>query len=366
MSIENAAPRDAFWGGAAKRNFGQRDYGMPNGHPPRGEGQGNDSQPTDGPWDPPPCGGSSSGTSSPDQADSRTLSLGEAFPHSVDLPPLSGDWLASFEPEVPAPRCVREHRDGDPSSLTGLPDAWWASFGNQLEVALLRSSRQLSELLPGVAIGSDDRVSPRDDDSYPFTCICRLRITAANGREFLGTGWLADRRTVITAGHCVYMHRQGGWASRVTVTGVRGLRQVAPAMSAERLWSVHGWTRDQNPEHDYGAIRLSEPHPHAGSLGFGVYKDDDLRRFRCHIVGYPCDRADALWGHARRISEIKARTIGYARDVYGGNSGAPVLVAQGQDVFAIGIHQQGDLSGNLAVRITPSVFSNIRQWQREH
>lgn len=340
---------------------------MSNALPPQGDEQVHVPQPVDGPWEDPPFGDvSASRTESPDRSDSQTLPSNQAGPNREDPFPVSGDWLPSFEPDDPGPTFGQSPRSDEHSSVTRRPDAWWASFGNQLEVALLRSSRQLLELLPGVAIGNDDRVSPRDDDSYPFTCICRLRITAANGREFLGTGWLADRRTVITAGHCVYMHRQGGWASRVTVTGVRGLRQVAPAMSAERLWSVHGWTRDQNPEHDYGAIRLSEPYPSVGSLGFGVYGDDDLRRFRCHIVGYPSDRPDTLWGYARRLGEIKARTIGYARDVYGGNSGAPVLVAQGQDVFAIGIHQQGDLSGNLAVRITPSVFSNIEQWRREH
>src|SRR5207248_9320300 len=66
-------------------------------------------------------------------------------------------------------------------------------------------------------IGSDDRVLVTNNELYPWRCVCSLLITAQSGTMYLGTGWLVSPRVVLTAGHCVYMSDEGGWASQIEV-----------------------------------------------------------------------------------------------------------------------------------------------------
>ena len=67
-------------------------------------------------------------------------------------------------------------------------------------------------------IDTDDRRRILETDLFPWRTICALHITSALG-GFVGTGWLAGPRTVITAGHCVYhLADMGGWANEIEVT----------------------------------------------------------------------------------------------------------------------------------------------------
>lgn len=252
---------------------------------------------------------------------------------------------------------------GRSSSASRPVGAWYADHGTQVSMAVAQSQSQLEAIMPEVIIGTDDRVEVHDTLHYPYGCLCSLEITAANHRAFVGTGWLIDPQTVITAGHCVYMARQGGWARGISVFPGRNGDQKPKQARASRLFSVLGWTRDTAPRHDYGCIRLSEPIDDVGTFGYSALADTDLAEYRCHVVGYPGDKPFTMWGHVRRLREVRPRTLVYEIDTYGGNSGAPVFVVENQQVFAVGIHNYGDLSGNLATRITDEVFTNLDGWK---
>jgi V8-like Glu-specific endopeptidase len=71
-----------------------------------------------------------------------------------------------------------------------------------------------------VIIGNDDRVRIERTTDVPWRRYCALRITFPKG-VFRGTGFLIGPRAVATAGHCVYMHDQGGWARSVADTWVQ-------------------------------------------------------------------------------------------------------------------------------------------------
>ena len=92
-------------------------------------------------------------------------------------------------------------------------DAFYASYGQLKQEA----ASQMREVI----IGTDNRVRINPTTSYPWRAICALKITAANGTKWIGTGWLISPRTVITAGHCVYMHDEGGWAKSIEVIPAR-------------------------------------------------------------------------------------------------------------------------------------------------
>ena len=130
-------------------------------------------------------------------------------------------------------------------------DAYWASFGTPVERAQERA-RILSKQHPEMQqleliIGSDDRVLVTNNELYPWRCVCSLLITAQSGTMYLGTGWLVSPRVVLTAGHCVYMSDEGGWASQIEVIPGRfgDKRPFGSAISRE-LRSVTGFTVDND------------------------------------------------------------------------------------------------------------------------
>ena len=175
------------------------------------------------------------------------------------------------------------------------------------------------------------------------------------------TGLIAPD-TVVTAGHCIFAHKEGGWVSSIAVhSGREG--SVRPIVrQAASLHSVTGWVRDREPAADYGVIKLDSPIDNVGLVGFQVTDDSDLLQYRCHVIGYPADRNRTMWGDAMRLQSVQQRTVTYEIDTYGGQSGSPVLVYENGLAASVGIHNYGDLRGNSATRITDSVYQNLLDW----
>lgn len=242
-----------------------------------------------------------------------------------------------------------------------LLDAFYASYKELIPEALKQIQRE-------VIIGADNRVRINPATGYPWRAICALKITAQNGSRWIGTGWLVSARTVITAGHCVYMHDQGGWAKSV---------EVIPAMndsdrpfgsgSSSYLKSVTGWTQSKNRENDYGAIILPtnfRPGAATGTFGFSVKNDPYLMSSVLNLSGYPGDKGgNQQWFMALKPKAVPPRVITYDIDTMGGQSGAPVWLKVGEARTAVGIHTNGHTSGNSATRIVTEVFNNLLAWK---
>jgi glutamyl endopeptidase len=274
--------------------------------------------------------------------------------------------LPEFQAQVQATYAAGQQLRAAGSQQDAQPiDAWYASYGTRLSRVLASRKTELSiaEMMAEVIIDRDDRLRVRNTTAYPFGCICQLSIRSRNGARFVGTGWLVDDQTVITAGHCLYMHREGGWAAAIDVyPGQDGATYRPYHGRASRLWTTRGWTDQKSPPADYGAIRLDQKISAVGTFGYGALADAELRSLVCHIVGYPADKQGEMWGHGRRLSEIRSDTLTYDIDTYGGNSGGPVFLMRGGKPLAVGIHNYGDLSGNSATRITPAVYERIQGW----
>ncbi|WP_406698939.1 trypsin-like peptidase domain-containing protein [Singulisphaera sp. Ch08] len=227
---------------------------------------------------------------------------------------------------------------------------------------------------PRVAEAAIEAILPSGDDRQaiaetrvpPWRWICSLIITAPDGTQWLGTGWLASPRLVITAGHCVFIHGRGGWADQVDVYPARNGPLAPYHFSSTDLRSVKGWVYRQSPESDYGAIILPEPTAGLGYFGYGVLDDDDLSELLVNVYGYPTDKAPGtLWGHDRILEQVLPRTIIYDISTFGGQSGCPIFYRQAGRRYAVGIHNYGDITGNTATRITAEVFDNIEAWRDE-
>ena len=238
-------------------------------------------------------------------------------------------------------------------------DALFASYSE-----LLPQARELQE----VVIGVDNRIRVLNTTVYPWSAICALKITAQDNSRWIGTGWLISPRTVITAGHCVYMHEHGGWPRSIEV--IPGLNDAARPFGSGisvTFRSVLGWTKNKDRNYDYGAMILPQnfrPGVRTGVFGFAVKDDAYLRNSVLNLSGYPGDKGgNQQWFMAQRPKTVAARVIAYDIDTFGGQSGAPVWIKVGNSRFAVGIHTNGASTGNSATRIVLPVFNNLQAWK---
>ncbi len=254
-----------------------------------------------------------------------------------------------------------------------LADAYYGSYGDS-DSALFSTRKALKstgmESISEVVIGKDDRKKINATTSYPWRLICSLKITAADGKRFIGTGWLVGHRTVITAGHCVYMHNHGGWVRSIEVIpGRNGSSRPFGSSMTYSFRSVKGWTKNKKRGYDYGAIILPKSKPFGkqlGYFGFANYSIFNLLGWKVNLAGYPGDKpAGTMWWHCRAIKLVTSRRLFYNIDTYGGQSGSPVWIKNGSKRRVVGIHTSGSSSGNGATRICKGVFNRIKAWKKE-
>lgn len=222
--------------------------------------------------------------------------------------------------------------------------------------------------VPEVVFGSDDRVRVWNTRSFPWRTICHLYIRARNGRTFLGTGEFIGPRVVLTAGHCLYMHNDGGWARSIVVTPGRNGSSSRPfdSVTATRFRSVHGWVAHRNSNYDYGIIILPSTQPGGtiGWMGLANLSFGSLLGLNVNTSGYPADKPyGTQWWNANNILAVTSRRLYYRVDTYGGQSGSPVWRYRNGYRHIVGIHTTGSSFWNGATRLCYPVFKNLVAWK---
>jgi glutamyl endopeptidase len=256
-----------------------------------------------------------------------------------------------------------------PIDESQMLDAYYGSFGDDKTRDLLRKKQQ-GPLLEMV-IGTDDRQQVSNVNEYPWRCVASLRITASDGTGWIGTGWLVNRRVLLTAGHCVYMADHGGWVQQIEVIPGRAGDTFTYGSSISTAFrSVNGWITNSDRNYDYGAILLPEDSPfgdQVGWFGYQVRNDDDLKTLTVNLSGYPGDKPmGTQWFLSGGIKEVGSTIFDYDIDTAGGQSGAPVWITLDDGIrYGVGVHTNGSLNGNSATRITQEVFDNVTAWIKE-
>jgi len=220
-----------------------------------------------------------------------------------------------------------------------------------------------------VIIGSDDRVQIKNTTDVPWRRVCALRITFPSGSTYRGTGFLIGPRAVATAGHCVYLHNQGGWARKVEVIpGCNGSSRPYGQASSSSFRSVVGWVTNKKPDSDYGCVVLPSGAfggRNLGSFGFADFPATTLVAQPAVLGGYPGDKPFAeLWGMARVIKAVSTKTLVYDIDTVGGQSGAAVYIKRAGQRYVVGIHNYGAATGNSATRVTQPVYQRLLAWSK--
>ena len=220
-----------------------------------------------------------------------------------------------------------------------------------------------------VILGTDDRVRVSATTNVPWRRVCALRISFPSGSTYRGTGFLIGPRAVATAGHCVFLHDQGGWARQVEVIpGANGTARPYRQSVSTSLRSVAGWVNNKKPESDYGCVVLPPGAFGGRSLGsFGCANFDAAKIVAQPAVlgGFPGDKPFAeLWGMSRVIKSVTSKTLIYDIDTMGGQSGAPVYVMRAGQRYVVGIHNYGQATGNSATRVTEPVYQRLLAWSK--
>jgi V8-like Glu-specific endopeptidase len=227
-------------------------------------------------------------------------------------------------------------------------------------------------------IGVDERTLITDTSGHPWRMIAALRLTPRppSTGSYIGTAWFIGRRTLLTAGHCVYSDTDfGGWIGSIEASpGRNGQQFPFGSFKATRFSTLEKWKNTSDPDFDVGCIHLEEPvGDQVGWFSIAALSDTELANQLLNVSGYPGDRGNGTeqYHHANRVLHPAARRIYYDIDTYGGQSGSPVW-KQGSngDPVAVGIHAYGlggtssslNITANSAPRITPLLLDTIRGW----
>ncbi len=227
---------------------------------------------------------------------------------------------------------------------------------------------ELTAEVAEIVHGRDDRVRVWNTRAYPWRTICHLQIRAANGRQFICTGSFIGPRVVLTAGHCIYLRGNGGWARSIRVIpGRNASTEPFGSATATRYISVKGWVQDGNSNYDYGVIILPSNRRlgnTVGWMGLANLSFFSLLWLRVNGSGYPGDKPyGTQWWNANNILAVTGRRFYYRIDTAGGQSGSPVWRYRNGQRHIVGIHTTGSPVWNGATRIVKRVFDNLVKWK---
>lgn len=225
----------------------------------------------------------------------------------------------------------------------------------------------------------DGRSMELDPAAYPWRAIAWLDL---RWQSILGsrcTGFMVSRDVLVTAGHCVYQSKLGGWPTGYrAVPGKRGPNQNATdepygscSGTIHDVWTNIDWVATEHPDFDYGLVKLTcDIGNTVGAFGTWYNLNESLGGEHFYVEGYPTDKSPSgtLWWHGENVTTATTNRLWYLIDTGEGQSGSPVYhqdsVTPGLCTgwCVTGIHTGSDGSTNYGTRFNPVVMEFINYW----
>lgn len=230
---------------------------------------------------------------------------------------------------------------------------------------IIPDARTINSIDPFSIIGTDDRTRVADTEAWPFSAIGKLVLNFPGG-TVIGSGTLIGSHHVLTAGHCIYDHKRGGWLKSGMFYPAQN-QSVMPFGSSRvrKVVSVSGWVEKANPDFDMGILLLVDNLGLlAGALGCDVLSNDALLNKTVSVAGYPSDKGgNEMWTHAEKIKTVTDEQLRYEVDTFGGQSGSGVIMPSTTGI--VGVHTGGSSTANGGVRITAEKLAFIKRQYAE-
>ena len=245
---------------------------------------------------------------------------------------------------------------------------------------------------------------------FPTDTICFVEMTAADGRQFTGSGTLIAPQVLLTAKHvlhdvspppCQKANSVGTPFSSIQVTPgadfsaatAKGRRPAVPESQVATGARVR-----VDPNLDFGALILPQPFKSPNRFMMLQPRGDPNTATLLTVAGYPCDKpSGTMWGHSGKIplGDVSPTHFFYTIDTCPGHSGSPIWLLGNNGIrLLLGVHTSGDPRGlpgsrcendpllrtcaptgspttpiggakNCGVRITCDVINQIVGWCQE-
>lgn len=216
----------------------------------------------------------------------------------------------------------------------------------------------------------DDRERITNTAIYPWSTICKLFITADDGTQFIGSGFIVDEFHILTCGHCIYIHENGGWVSELLV--IPGMDEnYYPFMYAYAInfRTYTEWINNENDKHDWALVTLDRSiGSYTGWMGIKTAApSSSIYTGVLNLAGYPgdLDNGNAMYFDSDLGESADEYNHFYWIDMAGGQSGSPVWQNEGGDLYVLSINAyeiEDGLGPNYGTRLNQDKFDQLNTW----
>jgi len=219
----------------------------------------------------------------------------------------------------------------------------------------------------------DDRQKVTSTSSYPWRTICKLFITAQDNTQFIGSGFIVDEFHILTCGHCIYIHENGGWVSEVEVIpGMDGSFTPYGVAYATDYRTYTGWTESEMVEHDWALVTLDRNiGSYTGWMGrMTEGSSSSIYTGILNIAGYPVDLDNgySMYFDSDDGEAADEYNHWFWMDTAPGQSGSPVWIYDGDNRYVISINTYEYENGayaNMGTRINNEKYNRLNTWLSE-
>lgn len=206
------------------------------------------------------------------------------------------------------------------------------------------------------------RLTPTTE--YPRRAMTKLFVTFPSGARYVCSGAMINAKYVLTAGHCIYAHTEGGIAIHIEVVpALDGFYKPFGSAYGVFARTYQGWVTNKDTKFDIGLITLDRRIGLVtGWFGYGYFPK--VTGSLAHLGGYPVmygSGTHLLYDNGKVLKTTTSR-VSYDIDTSPGQSGGGVYLKYQGMRYVFAAHSSGGTTDNSGTRITARMFFDIKDW----